>query len=199
MSIDSRSLASLPIDPLRLLSCSETAQRLGAASQGASPANQPVQPETWAAMRALCVTLLDPLQAQFGPITLTYGFAGPALVRAVRARAHAEGRTPCIAPALDQHAGYELGRSGRRICNRDGLAVDLQIPPYPANQIAAWIIEHLPFDRLYLYGPDRPLHLSWAPTPVGQVVEMVWDRHSGRRVPRLLVKDRCHDSGATEM
>lgn len=157
------------------------------AARGEILENRPLQPETWEAIRQIEVQLLQPLLNHFGPFHISYGFAGPALLRAIRGRARVEGRNPQIAPHLDQHCGHELSRSGRRICARDGLAVDLKVPERSSEDVAAWIIENLPFDRLYLYGPDRPLHLSWAPRPLGQVVRMI-EGPSGRLLPRVLLK-----------
>lgn len=54
----------------------------------------------------------------FSALELTYGFASPALTRHIRGR---------IAPNLDQHAGSELGRTGRLVCPRRGQACDLQV------------------------------------------------------------------------
>ncbi|MFM7143856.1 MAG: peptidase M15, partial [Alphaproteobacteria bacterium] len=119
----------------------------------------------------------------------TYGFAGPELVKAVRARAKADGRFPRVHPPGDQHAGHELGARGARICKRDGIAVDLIFPGVSSEEVATWVTRNLPFDRMYLYGAGRPFHLSWASEPVGQVVRMV-ERASGREVPRVEVRGR---------
>ena len=32
------------------------------------------------------------------------------------------------------------------------------------SRLADWIIENLPFDRLYFYGSARPLHVSFGPS-----------------------------------
>ena len=32
------------------------------------------------------------------------------------------------------------------------------------REVADWIIENLPFDRLYFYGSDRPIHVSFGPS-----------------------------------
>jgi hypothetical protein len=166
-----------------LLTSTDTLRLL--AARGEILENLPKEPETWEAIRQMEAQLLTPLLQHFGPFHISYGFASAALVRAIRARARQEGRTPQIAPHLDQHCGHERNRSGRRICTRDGLAVDLQIPDVSSEDVAAWIIANLPFDRLYLYGPDRPLHLSWSPQPLGQVVRLI-RLPSGRLLPRVL-------------
>jgi hypothetical protein len=32
------------------------------------------------------------------------------------------------------------------------------------REVADWIIENLPFDRLYFSGPDRPINISFGPS-----------------------------------
>lgn len=83
--------------------CGETWSRL-ASPAGESIDNAPRVPETFAALRSLCETVLDPAVKRFGRVVLTYGFASPRLTRHIRGR---------IAPALDQHASHELNRAGR--------------------------------------------------------------------------------------
>lgn len=143
------------------------------------PDNRPRQPATFTALARLGQAILDPLSARFGRPTLTYGFAGLALI-ALRPR-H-------TAPRLDQHAGHELGRSGLPICARLGQAVDLFVPGRSSLALARFIIDQTPFDRLYLYGADRPLHVSCGPQQSRQVVLM---RTIGtRRVPTVLTGQR---------
>lgn len=152
-------------------------------------ANRPEQIETWTAIEWLQSELLRPIEEEFGVVLLSYGFAGAELIAAVRARATAASKSPGIAPELDQHAGYELDAQGARICPRDGIAVDLYVPGQPSGSIRDWILARLPFDRIYSYADDRPLHLSWAPEPVGQVVEMR-AAAGGRLVPHVVVRGR---------
>lgn len=173
----------MPHDPppgFDLLRSTDTLRLLS--ERGTPLENLPLQPETWEAIRQMEMQLLAPLLVRFGPFHISYGFASPALVAAVRKRAREEGRNPQIAPELDQHCGHELNRRGQRICKRDGIAVDLRVPGVSSEVVAQWIRESLPFDRMYLYGEDQPLHLSWAPVPVGQVWRMV-EVEGGRRVP----------------
>jgi len=103
---------------------------------------------------------------------LTYGFAGPELLKAVKLRAQKGAWLPNISPIGDQHAGHERNQRGNRICKRDGIAVDLRVPGHSSEDVANWVIETLPFDRIYLYGGDKPFHLSWSPEPIGQVIRM---------------------------
>ncbi len=153
-----------------LIECGETFHRLR--GEGHPVDNLPRAEETWTALADLASTLLDPLRAHFGVVALTYGFAGPALTK------HIPGR---ISPPHDQHAGFEHNARGARVCARDGQACDLHVPGRGSLEVARWIRDALPFDRIYLYGDDRPLHLSFAPEPRGAVIAM---RPGGRaRVP----------------
>lgn len=146
------------------------------AAEGTPIDNMPREPASATALRELAVAVLDPLVDQFGPIELTYGFATRALTRKIHGR---------IAPALDQHAAHELGPRGRPICLRGGAAADLSVPGRTATEVARWLATAVRFDRLYLYGDDRPLHVSYGPEASGVVVEML-PGPSGRRVPRRI-------------
>lgn len=138
--------------------------------------NIPQQIETYTAIESLAVNLLDPIIDEFGSIDITYGFCSNELSKNIKAR---------IAPSLDQHASFELNSRGSRICKRDGIAVDFYVTNYAQNMnvIADWIVDNLPFDRLYFYGKDRPLHLSYSNNPVRKSYAFsITD--SGMRVPR---------------
>ena len=136
--------------------------------------NLPTQSTTWVALCRLTEEILDPVVEQFGPLDVTYGFASPALTR------HIPGR---IDPSRDQHAGHELRRDGRPICSRLGQAVDFVIRGTCSGSIASWIATHRPFDRLYFYGADRPLHVSIGPEETRTIVTMI-EGPSGRRIPQ---------------
>lgn len=137
--------------------------------------NIPLQSATFTSIRGLCAEVLDPIVDAFGSLQLTYGFSGPALARLIRSG---------IAPRLDQHAGHELNRAGKPICARLGQAVDLHIPLQSSLMVARFIVAHTPFDRLYVYGADRPLHVSWGPQQSRQISVMAL--HNGRRMPRVM-------------
>lgn len=141
--------------------------------------NVPLQAATFASMRRLCMEILDSVVDRFGPLQLTYGFSGPALIRRIR---HG------IASRLDQHAGHELNRSGKPVCARLGQAVDLYIPRRSSLEVARFIVAQTPFDRLYVYGTDRPLHVSWGPQQTGQISVMTV--HGRRRMPRVMPQDQ---------
>ena len=137
--------------------------------------NLPKQAGTVAALRRLAEEILDPVMAEFGPLEVTYGFASPALTR------HVPGR---IDPTRDQHAGHETRPDGKPICPRLGQAVDFRIGNVCSGRIVAWIARRLPFDRLYFYGPDKPLHASVGPEEARAIVTML-PGASGKRIPRV--------------
>ncbi len=146
--------------------------------------NAPVEEATWAALESLATTILDPVVDALGPLRVTYGFASPDLVRSIRRRARQEARSPRICPRVDQHAGHELV-AGARVCSRAGVAVDFEVPGVSSDAVASWLLARTPVDRIYLYGADRPLHVSWAPSPAGLAYLMA----GVHPVPRLWKPD----------
>ena len=154
--------------------CGETQQR-------ENTPNLPAIPESIAAIEQTAKLILDPVVEQFGSIELTYGLATRALL------AHIEKR---IAPRYDQHAAHELNKGGRRLCNRDGFAVDLRSANTSSLLIAQFIVERLPFDRLYYYGSDRPVHVSYGPEHTKQVCVMRFNSEHDRWFPqRTLIEN----------
>lgn len=137
--------------------------------------NLPRQPETFAALEQLCEHVIDPIIDKFGALTLTYGFCSPELATKVPGR---------IAIKVDQHVSHELNKNSERICDRDGAAVDFAVPGKNMREIADWIIKNLPFDRLYYYGVDRPIHVSYGPNHSRRAFEMFVTK-SGRRMPKV--------------
>jgi len=123
--------------------------------------------------------ILMPIVGALGDITITYGFTGPALSRFINR--HAPKGT---APELDQHACQELNSRGKLICDRAGAACDFWVAGYEQNmhQVALFICERLPFDKLYFYGRNRPVHVSFADEPLRHLQLMQQDQ-SGRRIP----------------
>jgi DNA phosphorothioation-associated putative methyltransferase len=138
------------------IECGQTQKQLGIP-------NLPLNPQTYNALYALAVSVLDPLIDYFGGIRLTYGFCGPALGKHIHRR---------VAPKLDQHASHELNRLGQPICSRGGAACDFIIDDEDMEEVARWMLQNLPVDRLYLYGPQQPLHVSHAPTLSRQAFRM---------------------------
>jgi DNA phosphorothioation-associated putative methyltransferase len=136
--------------------------------------NAPRSPDSYTALCDLARYILDPVIDYFGAIKLTYGFARTSLTKHIRGR---------IAPSLDQHASYELTSTGRAVCSRSGAAVDFLVEYEDMRGVAEWVAANTPFDRLYFYGSDRPIHVSYGPEHNREVVDMLTTA-SGRRVPR---------------
>lgn len=136
--------------------------------------NLPEQPGTVAGLQRLAREILDPVIEQFGRIEITYGFASWELTRYVPGR---------IAPSRDQHSGHELRPNGEPICARLGQAADFRVSGLCCGALAAWIAAVLPFDRMYFYGTDRPVHVSVGPEEARTVISMV-PGPSGRRIPQ---------------
>jgi len=151
-----------------LIECGETQ------SQSRLP-NLPIEPETYTALYDLAVNILDPVIDYFGMIKLTYGFCSPALAKLVPAR---------IAPNLDQHAAHEKNSRGRFVCERLGAAVDFLIDDENMREVADWISTNTKFDRIYFYEKTKPIHVSFAPQPIGEFIEMI-QGDSGRLIPRI--------------
>ncbi|WP_051785969.1 hypothetical protein [Endozoicomonas numazuensis] len=140
--------------------------------------NQPLKQASWEAISDLARNILDPVVDQFGSINLTYGFCSHKLGLAIT-----KNSSPRIAPKLDQHAGYELNSKGKRICERGGQACDFIIPGFLSSEVAAWLVSHCPFDRLYYYGSDLPIHVSYSSNPSSEICWLTGSRF-GRRQPR---------------
>lgn len=151
-----------------LIFCGET-QRISGIQ------NLPQEPETYTALCDLAKNLLDPIVDYFGMIKLTYGFCSAELSKKIPSR---------IAPKLDQHASYEINGLGKRICSRGGAAVDFIVEYENMFEVSQWIAENLEFDRLYFYGHDCPIHLSFSGSPAKQVTLMKRSATSERLIPR---------------
>lgn len=144
------------------------------------PNNTPVQTQSWLDLAGLANTLLDPITEHFGKPVLTFGFAGLKLQKLILQKSR-----PQIAPKLDQHAASEINRNGKLICSRAGAAVDFYVAGVNSWQLALWVAQQLPFDRMYLYGTNRPIHLSFHNEPQGQIV-LLRQHSSGNLVPQRL-------------
>ena len=153
----------------QLIECGETQRECALA-------NVPREAETYSAFASLAVRVLDPAMDFFGGIELTYGFCSRELAKRIPGR---------IDPSRDQHAGYEKNTRGKLICGRSGAAVDFLVRDESMLEVAQWIAANTPFDRLYFYGDDRPVHVSVGPAESRQVVLML-EGPSGRRVPRVV-------------
>lgn len=149
------------------IDCGDTQQRL-------MLKNIPLRPQTYNALFDLATRVLDPVVDYFGGIRLTYGFCSAELSKHVPRR---------VAPRLDQHACFETLKNGHLICERGGAACDFLVEDENMREVADWIIANTPFDRLYYYGADRPLHVSYSDTPARRAFNMV-ETSAGRLMPR---------------
>jgi DNA phosphorothioation-associated putative methyltransferase len=151
------------------IECGETQRRLGIR-------NLPLNPATYNALFDLATQILDPVIDYFGGIRLTYGFCSTELNRNI---------TSGVAPRIDQHASCEVGSKGTLICKRAGASCDFMVDDEDMLDVADWILKNLPFDRLYVYGEKRPIHVSVGPesskqafhlkvTPSGRVIPTSW-------------------------
>lgn len=153
------------------IECGETQQRLGLR-------NLPLNPATYTALYHLATQILDPIVEYFGDICLTYGVCSAELAKHITKR---------VAPKLDQHAAHEVNRTGMPICERGGAACDFIVDDEDMKVVADWIIANTPFDRLYFYGSDRPIHVSYAPAGKRQAVQMTATK-AGHLVPRRYLR-----------
>lgn len=151
----------------QIIECGETWVKI-------QPPNIPKEAETYTALVELARRILDPVVDYFGMIELTYGFCSPVLAKSIPAR---------IAPGIDQHAAHEIKRGGAYVCSRLGAAVDFLVADEDMGEVADWIIATLPFDRLYYYGRDRPIHVSYGPDQSRAAYRMEATK-TGARVPR---------------
>jgi hypothetical protein len=152
--------------------------------------NRPRQPETYTALLDLAKNLLDPIIDYFGMVQLTYGFCSAELSKKIPSR---------IAPKLDQHASHELNRLGNPICERGGTAVDFIVEYEDMFGVSQWIAENLEFDRLYFYGMDRPIHLSFSDSPAQQVTIMRRSGKAKKLMPRSYSLDKFLELETTQI
>jgi hypothetical protein len=121
----------------------------------------------------LAETVLDPVIERFGALQVTYGFASWELIRQIPGR---------IDPSRDQHAGYEMRSNGKPICSRLGQAADFFVPGTSTATVATWVAATRPFDRIYFYGGNLPLHVSIGPEEK-QIIVAMMPSEGGRRIP----------------
>ncbi len=122
-------------------------------------------PETIPALLDLNKFIVDPVIDYFGMnrFQLTYGFCSRDLKKYLEKKDPITGiKNGRIAPAIDQHLALEINQNGKYYCNRLGAACDFLITNLSSAELVDWIIdEKLPFDSLYFYSADRPIHISY--------------------------------------
>lgn len=119
------------------------------------------------AIQALNTEIIDPIIDYFGRerFQLTYGFCSKDLRRFLEKKDPITGiKNGRVAPVLDQHMAHELKKNGQYYCNRLGASCDFKIKNLDSTELVDWIVQQkLPFDSLYFYAGDRPIHLSYGP------------------------------------
>ena len=154
-----------------LIECGETQART-------RMPNVPKRADSFTALHDLAVNILDPVIEYFGMIKLTYGFCSPELAKEIPGR---------IASKLDQHAAHEINSRGGPICQRLGAAVDFLVENEDMEEVALWIFNKLPCDRLYYYGNDQPIHISYGQNHSRKYIEMAVST-TGRLYPKIKYK-----------
>ena len=142
--------------------CSQTYQKY---TQRIAP--YPSNPATISALKELNQFIIDPIIDNFGSnnFQITYGFCSPTLKRYLNQKDPETGlKNGRIDPSRDQHMAHEINKNGNYYCPRLGAACDFLILGVPSNQVVEWIVNHkLPFDSIYFYGVQRPIHISYGP------------------------------------
>ena len=84
----------------------------------------------------------------------------------------------------------EKDSQGRLLCPRGGAAVDFFSERFSADTIGAWLVKNLNFDRLYFYGGEKPIHVSYNINNLGKVVLLKKINGSNRMIPRQLTHEQ---------
>lgn len=125
----------------------------------------PKNPDSISALVELNKCILDPIIDRFGlaRFKLTYGFCSPDLKKYLNQKDSYTGiKNGRIDPSRDQHMAYELNTKGKYYCGRLGAACDFLIIDLPSDELVKWILTtKLPFDSLYFYGREKPIHISY--------------------------------------
>ena len=122
---------------------------------------------TISALKALNQFIVDPLIDSFGRdrFQLTYGFCSPDLRKYLDKKDLVTGvKNGRSDPSRDQHMAHEVKGNGMYYCERLGAACDFLITGLASNEVVEWVLRsRLPFDSLYFYRVDRPIHISYGP------------------------------------
>ena len=73
------------------------------------------------------------------------------------------------------------------MCERGGAACDFIVDDEDMREVAEWIVANLPYDRLYFYGSDRPIHVSYG-LELGRASYQMVASTGGRLMPRPLLR-----------
>jgi len=137
-------------------------------------------------LNQLAIDILHPISDALGSIRITYGFTSHPLLLYIQKNSPGH-----MAPALDQHAAMELNSRGNRVCKNDGASCDFLVDGYESRmkEVAQYIAANLPFDGLYYYGDDKPLHVSVGPENRRMVILMNTGEDGVRRPGRKAFGD----------
>jgi hypothetical protein len=123
--------------------------------------------DTILAIQNLNQFILNPIVEYFGldKFKLTYGFCSKDLKKYLDKKDPETGyKNGRVAPDLDQHMAHEVNKNGNYYCKRLGAACDFIIIGEDSDRVVDWILaEKLPFDSIYYYGANRPIHISYGP------------------------------------
>lgn len=125
----------------------------------------PKNPESIRSIEKLNQFILDPIIDRFGKsnFQLTYGFCSRDLKKYLDKKDPLTGlKNGRIDPSRDQHMALELKSNGKYYCERLGAACDFSIVNLSSDRVIDWIVsQKLPFDSIYYYGTERPIHISY--------------------------------------
>ena len=141
-------------------------------------ANKPLSPDTLSALNKLVYKILLPINENIGEPKITYGFTSLALKNFIQ-----KNSSSGTAPSLDQHSAYEVNSKGNQICSRGGAACDFYVEGVAASDVVRYIVNNLGFDRIYFYGNDRPIHVSFHLESLQHHLQVMGTSNSGRRYP----------------
>lgn len=119
----------------------------------------PENPESIEALKNISQKILEPILSNCDRLILTYGFSSKNLLKYLRQE------KAFIAPKCDQHASCEINTRGNYYCKHKGAAVDILTELRSSKLVELVINKQLPFDSIYYYGEDKPLHISWSDRP----------------------------------
>lgn len=140
--------------------------------------NEPQDPKSKKALEGLAFKILMPIHSNLGTPIITYGFTDLKLKSFIQ-----KNSSSGTAPSLDQHSAYEVNSKGKQICSRGGAACDFYIEGVTASKIVRYIVNNLNFDRVYFYGNNRPVHVSFHLEELQRHLQVMGLSESGRRYP----------------
>lgn len=126
----------------------------------------PQEEKTLDWIRQLGDKVIKPIEKKFGAsnFALTYGFCAKGLLTFLRTTNPKTGKPfGRIYEKVDQHMGEELNRNGKPYCKHPGIACDFYIKGVSSKDVLAWLLidSNIPYDSIYYYGEDRPIHISY--------------------------------------